>query len=184
MPPKPKITREQILQEALSLVRERGAAFLTAKSLAERLSCSTQPIFWHFENMDALKEAVFKEALAVFGKALRKKIPCESRYLAVGLNYIRFSMEERALFRMLFMSDFGKTDVVGARVEMDYILGVIEESKHITGENAQTIYREMWLFSHGIAAMMATGTAAFTEEEVRTMLSDVCRGLIGNLENK
>ena len=184
MPPKPKITREQILHGALSLVRERGAAFLTAKSLAERLSCSTQPIFWHFENMDALKEAVFKEALAVFGKALRKKIPCESPYLAVGLNYIRFSMEERALFRMLFMSDFGKTDVVGARVEMDYILGVIEESKHITGENAQTIYREMWLFSHGIAAMMATGTAAFTEEEVRTMLSDVCRGLIGNLENK
>ena len=58
MPPKPKITREQILRGALSLVRERGAAFLTAKSLAERLSCSTQPIFWHFENMDALKEAV------------------------------------------------------------------------------------------------------------------------------
>ena len=73
MPPLPKITKEKIIQGALALVRKKGAAALTAKSLAAKLGCSTQPVFWHFENMEALKKAVFGEALAVFGKFLRQE---------------------------------------------------------------------------------------------------------------
>lgn len=184
MAPKPKVTKEQIVSAALACVREGGVSSLTAKSLAQALSCSTQPIFWHFESMDALKREVFSAALEIFGQALRREVDCKSRYLALGLNYIRFATEERELFRMLFMSDFGKTDLVGANVEMEYVLGVIEETEHITGEDAKTIYRDMWLFSHGIAAMMAAGTAHFSDEEVQCMLSGVCRALIASLENK
>lgn len=184
MPPKPKVTKEQIIEKALSVVRERGVSALTAKALAHSLSCSTQPVFWHFENMEVLKSEVFAEALKIFGAALRREVLCESRYLAVGLNYIRFAAEERELFRLLFMSDFGKTDLVSANVEMEYVLQVIEETEHITGENARVIYRDMWLFSHGIAAMIAAGTAEFSEEEVRGMLSGVCRALIASLKTK
>lgn len=184
MPPKPKVTRAQILEQALTIVREKGISSLTAKALADSLACSTQPIFWHFESMEALKKEVFAEAMKIFGLALRRENDCDSRYMAVGLNYIRFATEERELFRMLFMSDAGKVDLVGARVEMDYILSVIEESEHITGKNAQIVYNDMWLFSHGIAAMLATGTATFSEGEVKSMLSDVCRGLIMLLNDR
>ena len=45
MPPKPKITKQQILEKALAIVREKGLAALTAKALAETLGCSTQPVF-------------------------------------------------------------------------------------------------------------------------------------------
>ena len=86
MPPKIKITKQNILEQALRLVRERGVAALTAKSLAEALNCSTQPIFWQFEHMDALKRAIFAEAMAIFGRALRRENDCESRYMSVGLN--------------------------------------------------------------------------------------------------
>ena len=104
--------------------------------------------------------------------------------MALGLNYIRFASEERELFRMLFMSDAGKTDLIGAQVEREYVMSVIEETEHITGESAQTVYKDMWLFSHGIAAMIAAGAANFSEEELREMLGDVCRGLIAILKNK
>ena len=46
MPPRAKVTREQIVDGALSVVRKRGAGALTAKALSEELSCSTQPVFW------------------------------------------------------------------------------------------------------------------------------------------
>lgn len=184
MPPKPKITREQIVGGAFALVRKRGADALTAKALAEELSCSTQPIFWHFSGMEEIKREVYEEALCVFGKALRRKEEGASAYLSAGLNYVRFAAEEPHLFRMLFMSDCGQRDIVDSQPEMDYLLRVIAESEHITGEDAQTVYRDMWLFSHGIAAMIATGTASFSREQVRGMLSDVCRGLILVLEKK
>ncbi len=184
MPPRAKVTREQIVDGALSVVRKRGAGALTAKALSEELSCSTQPVFWQFESMEELKKEVYAAALAVFGVYLRRQDAARSAYLAIGMNYIRFATEERELFRLLFMSDFGQTDVVAARVEMEYILGVIGESGAVSDENAQTVYRDMWLFSHGIAAMMATGTANFTEAEAEKMLSDVYRGLVQNLEGK
>lgn len=184
MPPRAKVTRKQIVDGALSVVRKKGAGALTAKALSEELSCSTQPVFWQFESMEELKKEVYAAALAVFGAYLRRQDAARSAYLAIGMNYIRFATEERELFRLLFMSDFGQTDVVAARVEMEYILGVIGESGAVSDENAQTVYRDMWLFSHGIAAMMATGTANFTDAEAEKMLSDVYRGLVQNLEGK
>lgn len=184
MPAEAKVTREQIVNGALALVRRGGEAALTAKALAAELSCSTQPIFWHFSTMEELRGAVYEAALGVFGEHLRRPQEGVSPYMAVGLNYISFASEESALFRLLFMSDFGQTDVLGAHVEMEYILGVIEESEGLTGIAAETLYRDMWLFSHGIAAMTATGTAAFGKEEVRAMLSDVCRGLIAKFRQE
>lgn len=184
MPPKPKITKQQILEKALAIVREKGLAALTAKALAGTLGCSTQPVFWHYDSMEAVRADVFSGALKVFGKALRRESDCGSRYMALGLNYIRFASEERELFRMLFMSDAGKTDLIGAQVEREYVMSIIEETEHITGESAQTVYKDMWLFSHGIAAMIAAGAANFSEEELREMLGDVCRGLIAILKNK
>ena len=59
MPPRPKVTREQIVNGALALVRRGGEAALTAKALAAELSCSTRPIFWHFSTMEELRGAVY-----------------------------------------------------------------------------------------------------------------------------
>ena len=61
MPPKPKVTKKQILDKALSIVREHGIHYLTAQHLADALACSTQPIFWHYENMESLKKDIFDE---------------------------------------------------------------------------------------------------------------------------
>ena len=179
MPPRVRISKEMILNAALSLTREKGAGAVTAKAVAARLNCSTQPVFWHYENMEALKRDVFDEALKLFGGKLRRnRSDCRSPYMGVGLNYIEFAAEEKELFRMLFMSDFGGTDRVRAELEKDYVVSVIELSDGVTGAAAEDIYRTMWLFSHGIAAMTVTGTARFSDGEIRKMLSGVYRGLL------
>ena len=181
MPPKARIGKEKILDAAIELTRERGAEAITAKAVAEKAGCSTQPVFWYYENMDALKKEVFDRGLAFFGERLRaQRTDCESPYLGVGLNYIEFAAEEKGIFRMLFMSDFGGTDLVRADLEKDYILSIIEFSDGVTGAAAEDIYKEMWLFSHGIAAMTVTGTAKFSDAEIRRMLSRVYRGLLGS----
>lgn len=45
MGPKVKIQKEQITDAAFEIVRKGGMDSLTAKSLAAKLKCSTQPIF-------------------------------------------------------------------------------------------------------------------------------------------
>ena len=52
MPPKIKITKEEIVDTALNLVREAGEQALNARSIAAKLKCSTQPVFSNFETME------------------------------------------------------------------------------------------------------------------------------------
>ena len=183
MPPRAKVTREEIVQGAAALVREKGAAALTAKALAQQLLCSTQPIFWVFGNMENVRAAVREAALARFGEYLREPQERASAYLSVGLNYIRFAGEEREFFKLLFMSE-DKSDILAAHEEMPYVLDVIGRTEHISGKDARRVYEEMWMLSHGIATMIATGTARFSEPKVRGMLMDVYRGLVSVIREK
>ena len=48
MPPKAKFTKEEIAEQALNIIKEEGAAALTARSLGERLGTSSRPIFTAF----------------------------------------------------------------------------------------------------------------------------------------
>ena len=44
MPPRARITREMILEEAYQIARTEGVDKITARAVAERLGCSTQPV--------------------------------------------------------------------------------------------------------------------------------------------
>ncbi|PWM50949.1 MAG: TetR/AcrR family transcriptional regulator [Bacillota bacterium] len=180
MPPKAKLTKQDIQASATELVRERGIAGLTAKALAAKLKCSTQPIFWAYENMEEVRRSVRDEALQRFGEYLREPQEGASAYLSVGLNYIRFAEEEKELFKLLFMSEDGE-DILTAHKEMPYVLSVIEQTENISGKEAQNVYEEMWMLSHGIATMIATGTARFTKERIRGILHDVYYGILQNV---
>lgn len=81
---------------------------------------------------------------------------------------------------MLFMSEDGE-DILTAHKEMPYVLSVIEQTENISGKDAQNVYEEMWMLSHGIATMIATGTARFTKERIRGILHDVYYGILQNV---
>ena len=58
MPPKPKFSRDEIVQAALALVSEKGAEALTARELGMRLGSSARPIFTVFKGMEELQGEV------------------------------------------------------------------------------------------------------------------------------
>ena len=52
MAPKNKFTREEMVEAALRVARAKGIDGLTAKTLADELGTSTQPVFTAFGSMD------------------------------------------------------------------------------------------------------------------------------------
>ena len=62
MPPRIKVTKKEITEAALVLVRKYGADAVNARNVALELNCSTQPIFSNFATMDELWESVYKSA--------------------------------------------------------------------------------------------------------------------------
>lgn len=94
MAPKNKFTKEEMVAAALRVVRAKGADGLTAKTIADELGTSTQPIFTAFGSMGDIRQAVYAAAVRVYddytSAGLRETIP----FLGVGTQYIRFAREE------------------------------------------------------------------------------------------
>ena len=62
MPPKVKVTKEDIINAAVDIVRKSGAQAINARTVASVLNCSTQPVFSNFATMDELRLAVAKKS--------------------------------------------------------------------------------------------------------------------------
>ena len=64
MPAVRKVSKEQIIDAAVAILRDEGFSAINARSVAKKLGCSTQPIYLSFKSMDELKTALTERAIA------------------------------------------------------------------------------------------------------------------------
>lgn len=182
MPKKVFYTKEYIVGVALQLVREEGIQNLTARAVAKRTGCSVCPIFSAFDNMEDLQRAVISAARKVYDEyvsdGLKKTLP----FKGVGEAYIKFAVNEPKLFQLLFMNDDAvrNLDTVLPSIDDNYdkILQSVIDQYGVSEKTAFKLYRNLWVFTHGIAAMCATRTCEFSGEEINAMMTDVCMSLL------
>lgn len=179
MAPKIKVSKEKILDTAYKIVKRSGMEKLSASKLAKELNCSTQPIFWWYENMNDVKEAVIEKASQLFESYLKRELKDMNPYKAIGINYIKFAQDEKELFKLLYMgSKKIRENTISSDKNKPYIINVIQNEEMLTQENAERVFEELWLFCHGIATMMATDTAVFDDDKISSMLTDIYKGIL------
>lgn len=178
MPPKVKITREEIIQTALALVREQGVEAVNARAVASTLGCSTQPVFSNFSTMEELQRATAEAAYGCYLDYIRREEASGEypRYKAFGMAYIRFAGEERELFRLLFLRDRSGEDT-SPSPDFEASVRMIMESCGVSFETATVIHLENWGFVHGIGTMLATSFLTLDRELISRMVSDVYQGI-------
>ena len=178
MPPKVKISKNDVVETALNLLRRNGESAINARTIANVLNCSTQPIFSNFPSMEDLKNEVVTSALNLYFDYLQKEINSENYppYKAYGMAYIRFAKEEKELFKLLFMCDRNGKE---SSHEKDFTTSVEMIMKNIglSKRQAEIFHFEMWTCVHGIATMFATSFCYFNWEDISNVLSDVYNGL-------
>ena len=182
MPARAKVTKEMILDAAFAVARETGAENISARTVSERLNCSTQPVMYHFATIEALKRAVYAKADRYHSEYLMDlKHPPKGAMLGIGLNYIRFAMEEPHLFRFLFQSDFfdGTTllELVDAE-ELTPVLSAMGEALQMGREQTKQVFLTIFLFAHGYASIIANNSLQYNEETIHAQLEQAYRGAI------
>ena len=174
MPTKAKITTEMVINAGFNLVKENGWEGVNARKVANYLGCSTQPIYSCFLNMESLKQEIIKKATSVYDEYIKNysSVKTDKKYLQFGLAYIMFAKQEKNLFKLLFMRD-RQNEVVSQKMQdnnLDLILTTISEKLKISKEKAYNIHLHMWVFTHGIASMIATNYVNFTFEQIEGLL--------------
>lgn len=179
MPPKVKVTKEDIIRAAVEIVRREGHQALNARTVAAALNCSTQPVFSNFSGMDALRMAVVERADAMCQEYIDREIASGRYppYKASGMAYIRFAKEEKELFRLLYMRDRKGENVPQEEELNDQMANLVHQFTGLSGEDVKLFHLEMWAYVHGIASMYATGFLDLEWELVSKMITDVFQGL-------
>lgn len=186
MPPKAKISREDIVSTAVELVRESGESALNARSIAVHLNCSTQPVFSNFPSMQEVRAAVVGAAEERFQQTMRREVESGRYppYKASGMAYIRFASEERELFKLLYMRDRSAEAIPGETELGNQMEGIVHHNTGLNGMDAKLFHLEMWTFVHGIATMIATGYLELDWDLVSRMLTDSYQGLKKQFEGR
>ena len=103
MPAKAKVTKEMIVDAAFAIAREAGVERINARTVSERLHCSTQPVMYHFATMEELKRTVYAKADIYHSEYLMNmKKPPKGAALGIGMNYIRFASKNPICFGFFF----------------------------------------------------------------------------------
>ena len=180
MPPKIKVTKENIICAAVEMVRASGFQGINARNLASALGCSTQPVFSNFATMEELRMAVIQRADLICQNYIEQEIQkgIYPAYKASGMAYIRFAKDEKELFKLLYMRDRtneADPETVHPTVDME---SIVQDQTGLGGDRAKLFHLEMWAYVHGIATMFATGFLNLEWELVSKMLTDSYQGLM------
>lgn len=103
MPRKAKFSKEDIVYTALEIVRKSGWAGLSVNAVAEKLGCSTMPIYSHFKNMEKLQDAVVVKGWEMI-KEYEDKSYTDDIWVDQAIGYVRFAKKEKILFRCMMDS--------------------------------------------------------------------------------
>ena len=182
MPPKPKFTREQVVDAAYEIAREKGIEGVVARELAGKLGSTVSPIFTLFENMEEVKNAVYEKAKEECISYLAECFSYTPAFKEFGIRWIRFSMEEPMLYRLMFFHDkFSSRDaesIVDAFGELSQrIIPEISEAFDLVEEDARELLIQMLIYANGFSVFGGSGGQEIDSESIGKNISEMAMGL-------
>ena len=181
MPPRPKFTKEELIQAALELAREGGLEAIVARNLGKKMNTAPSTIFTHFSSVEEIRQAVMDMAREIYNGYVEEGLNMVPPMKGFAVQYIRFAMEESNLYSMLFMNkreDFKYVDFIINEGHYERIITAAKKDFSLNSEQAEFVYHNMWAYAHGIAVMCATGVCQFSIEEISKMLGMACRSFL------
>ena len=176
MPPKAKYTREEIIEKAFEMTRQKGIDAVVARELGKELGTSSSPIFTAFKNMEELHQEVRKVAMREFESYVSDALNYTPTFKYVGTKMIEFAMKEPKLFQLLYMREHNNDQSYAMMVDelgdtVAVCIEILQREYTLTKEEAESLFRQVWLQTFGICVLVAGKVCRLTPEEISEMLS-------------
>jgi len=190
MAPKTKYSKEEILETALNIARERGISAVTSRELGKALGTSARPIFTAFPNMQALYQNIVQSVKEIYNKYIDKGLQHEYPFMGVGLQFIQFAVDEPQLFRLIFMTkQEEQTESIQNFVMSDdnyqIVLNAMKQSYHIDDDEARWLYKNSFIYAYGVASLCITGVIRYSKEDVFNLFNEMfCRWITGKISKE
>lgn len=185
---KTQISKEVILKTAFGMLIRDGYASINITSLANEIGCSTQPIAWHFGNMDGLRAQLLdfcldflKDRFSVDGESVLGILD------GIAFRYIELAFDYPNLYRYLYMSeqDGKKMAKIAQNLRVqnhDKVIQMLVIEHGISAEAADKYLLNLQLYVHGIASYAVTKISFTSKDVIMQMIHDVSEALLKQLK--
>ena len=188
MPPQVKVSKEHIKSEAFQMTKESGFEAVSARKLAERLNCSTQPIFRVYQNMEELKADLYEMGTDYMRESMeRHKGKSEPAYLSLAKGYIDAARNEKNLFRLIASVD--DLDISG---DKEFLLkgeainypNMLPGAESLDDEKKGELISAIWFLVHGIATLIVSGRTEISDKEIGDLINETYFGLLSRVKGE
>ena len=188
MPTKPRIPKEKILKAAFKILIKEGYSAVNIKTIAKKLNCSTQPISWHFSNMNEFRKELALYALD-FANNFMKPKDKEDPFNAVGEGYLNLAFDYPNLFKFIYMNDSSEINIGGVEdISNDegneelvcYFVDTYKMSKN----SAKKYLTSVIIYTHGLMTMIVSKLITMSKNEAREKMNEMCALLLKEYSNE
>ncbi|MCD8028127.1 MAG: TetR/AcrR family transcriptional regulator [Erysipelotrichaceae bacterium] len=173
MPPKTKVSQEDILNAAFLITKNEGLQHVNARSIAKSLNISTMPIFRVYDNMEALNQQLLEKIYQYYRDFTNSYIKGKDELLEVSFAYVEFAKKEKHLFYTIYVSDMSESRTLNETINSDYnqiIIHKIMEQYHISYDKAVLVFRDVRFYTHGIASQVLVDRTILDEDEILELI--------------
>lgn len=154
--------RRAVLSAAVAAIPEVGPAGLSLRDLARRAGVSHAAPAHHFGDKAGLLTAVAAEGYELLAEALTTAQQSTDDFLELGVAYVRFAVEHRAHFEVMFRPDLYHPDdpaLLAAQQRAGAALygGAASVPTGRRGEDVRVAGIAAWSLVHGFASLWLTG---------------------------
>ena len=171
-----KITKDDILNCAVELRRQDVE--VSARNIAKRLGCSTQPIYSIFKNMAELEEELNLCILKIHKTYIAQYSDKNgiSGYKAFGMGFVKFAKMEKQLFSRLYIQRPFDIKYLEEDAYFIEVIKTIQEEYGVSHRQALQFHLDMAIYSYGLAVMQHADSG-MSDEEISQRLTAQFRAL-------
>ncbi|WP_028560189.1 TetR/AcrR family transcriptional regulator [Paenibacillus pinihumi] len=181
MAPKPKFTKQQIIDAAFDIAVETGIGSITIRKVAERLGSSIAPIYVNFNEVEELISEVIRR-IADLSREMLDQQQSGEPFRDIGLASLRFARAYSTIFKEMLLG--GNQYMESYNQEMgSMLITQMREDQALAGfsdDELGQILLKMRIFQTGLSVMLSSDLLppSIQEEQAIALLDSVAEDVI------
>ena len=139
------------------------------------------------ENMDMLKEELFYKSAELFSDhMLGSRTKGKPVYLSMGMAYIEMACKEKHLFKLIADIDEYETEDLHEFLQQgdcNELLEKLPSTENLSPEKKKEVFKMVWMFTHGVAALVTSKRVSMETEEIEDMLKRAYEGFVHSAQS-
>lgn len=181
MPRKEKFTKEDLMNGGVEFVRQNGIEQLNTRNLATFIGCSTQPIFRNYINIEDYKMDLKKALHQNYKQFIYDNINKKDYLVSLCYSYALYAKKEPNIFKALFITSLAGSRTLDEVLNCSWNKETIEytiKEYNISKEKAETIYRDIRFYTHGIASQISCESIILNEKEIYSLIKEMVKNML------